>query len=199
MQRDPGKTFTLAPHVWLEFLTRTVQSLVRADTFIQETFEIYQSLRSFVIPKQISKEKRMYMETTIAAYLENGFSKTSDRNSPPNLFQIKFEPRGPDGFMSYGSLQEYIGEHTKVETLSFDKLICLFRIYFVLISGILIMNFVHYFKAVNKFVKASNRLRIRLLRAIRKLFSLIRKLCIIFKRQFASFRSASFCGIKLRK
>ena len=159
-------------------MSRMIQTFVRRDTYIEANLEIYQSIRSFVFRKGMEIEKRKHFEKCVGFYIEAGFFKKINRD-PPNFFEMNFEPRGgQNGYMHYNGLQEYIKEHTKVEALSFEKLEYLFRIYFALLTAILLVNLAHYY------AKKTGIRRIRvLLRTKQKpvlLAAFIRKSCAIF-------------------
>lgn len=175
---------------------RLIQTLLRKDTYIEKSFEIYQIVRSLVFRRGLQTEKKKFIERFISPYTENGFSKKIYRDNVPILFEVKFESRGKDGFMHFDSLQEYIAVHTRVEALSFDKLDHLFRIYFALIIVVLFVNLAHH---LVKMI-GIRRIKLRFRRAKRKLnsflVSLIRKLCSFFKRHFVSLRSALLYRIR---
>lgn len=122
VQKEPDKIFSMAPHAWLEFGTRLIQTLLMKSTYVEETMEIYQSIRTLVHRKGIKMEKRRYFEKCIGLYFEFGFSYKLIRNAPPNHFGFQLEPRGRNGIMHFGGLQEYIRQNTRVTALSFDKL-----------------------------------------------------------------------------
>ena len=145
-QREFSKVFTVIPNLLTDFFPRVIQTFARRDTYIERSLEIYQSIRTLVLSKNTGIEKRKYFENFLLLFNQHGFSIRLYRNTPPNYTPIKFEKRGgKDGFVHYESLQEYIAANTQVDALSFYKLDYLFRIYFVLVSAILLINLLHYF------------------------------------------------------
>ena len=116
--------------------------LVRKDTYL-ENLEIYQSIRSFVIKKDLQIEKQNYIERYLKVLTEFGFTTRFYQNTPPIYEGIKLEKRGGDGFVHYDGLQDYVAANTKITALSFDKLDYLFRIFFALLSAILLLNLLY--------------------------------------------------------
>ena len=167
---EKNEFFTIFPQIWVEFVTRAISTVTRMDTYFETSFEIFQTIRTLIHGKNIQMEKKRYFERCLGLYLEFGFSKRLLHNEPsPDIFGMKLEPRGKDGFMHFDSLQAYIAENTRVEPLPFSKLDYLFRIYFALITAILLINLAHYY------TKTTRRYRIWLRRAKRKLVAFIRK------------------------
>lgn len=100
------------------------------NTYIEESFEIYQSIRSFIFWKGMSAKKRAFFEESMEHYVEFGFSIKYARSTLPNFTGIKFAERGgQQGYLHFSGLRAYIDEFTRVEALSFHKLVYLFRIY----------------------------------------------------------------------
>ena len=129
----------------MDFVPRTIQTMVKRDTYFENGLEIYQSIRSFIVRKNLKIEKKKFFEKYLETYFENGFVKKVYRNNPPN-YVMKFEKRGgKDGFVHYKGLQEYIEANTLVEALPFDKLDYLFRIYLALVTAVLFLCLVQYF------------------------------------------------------
>ena len=81
--------------------------MIHMDTFVEASFEISQSVRSYLLSKTMPIEKRNFFEACMQAYLEMGFSrKITHGSSPPNHLGIKFEPRGgSEGYLHFNSLQ----------------------------------------------------------------------------------------------
>lgn len=159
MQRRSEEIFTIVPHIFLNFLTRIVQTFARTHTYIEIALEVYQTIRSMVIRKGIGMAKKKFVEKNIGTYLEHGFLMKTYRSDPPNHLGIKFEPRGGSGFMHFDGLQEYIENFTRVEALSFDKLDYLFRIYCALLTVIFFVNMAHFYVKKTGFSGCRIRLR----------------------------------------
>lgn len=145
LRKDFDRVFTIAPHLMLDFASRFIQTFMRTDTYIELSLELHQTIRTYVVGKNMKEEKRKYIEKCVQMLTEFGFSKKMHQDEPPIYFDIKLEKRGgEDGFMHYNGLQEYIAENTKIEGLQFNKLDYLFRIYLIWVSAILLVNLVHY-------------------------------------------------------
>lgn len=143
--RDTDRIFAIFPHLFIDFSTRVVQTLMMKNTYIEESFEIYQSIRSFIFWKGMSAKKRAFFEESMEHYVEFGFSIKYARSTLPNFTGIKFAERGgQQGYLHFSGLRAYIDEFTRVEALSFHKLVYLFRIYFTLLTGVLFVSLVHY-------------------------------------------------------
>lgn len=173
-EKDLTQIFTIAPQVMLTFMTRAVQSFLRSSTYMEERLEIYQSIRSLLINRQMKIAKKNYLDKCLRAFVEGGFSIKFSRTDPPPYSGMKFEPRGDH--MHFDSLQAFIKGHTLVKALSFDKLDHLFRIYFASISIMLFLNLAHYSIKTTGF----RRLRRRTKRNLTKLTRLIRMLLLHF-------------------
>ena len=178
LQKDTSILFTILPHIFLEFLVRAVGVFTRRDTYLESNFEIYQTIRSFVFWKGMSRSKIKYFEESIERYVELGFGEKFDRSGElPKISAIKFEPRGD--FKHYSSMIDYVEDNTRVEALSFDKLNYLFRIYFVLLVVILFVNFVHYCFVrigIRRIIRRSRRRIGRKLKAFsRNLYSFLKR------------------------
>lgn len=178
LDRKKNSIFTIFPQLWVEFAVRAIATFTRMNTYFDTNFEIFQSQRTLVHGKHIPMEKKRYFERCLGLYLEHGFSKRLLHNEPPSdAFEMKLEPRGKDGFMHFDGLQAYVEENTRVEALPFSKLDYLFRIYFALITAILLINLAHYY------TKTTRRYRIWIRRANnckRKLGVFTRKSYIFF-------------------
>ena len=172
LERDPDRTFTVAPQVQLDFSSRVIATFTRMDTYFETGLELYQSARTFIIPKSMKFEKRKRLDDYFLKFAEYGFPVKELTEEPPTPLGMKLEKRGgKDGFMHYKGLQEYIAENTKVEPLAFDKLDYLFRLYLTLITVILFVNLVHYYRDdLNSFKR---RIQIYLVQTKHKLTTFI--------------------------
>lgn len=143
LQKD--NFFAILPNVFMDFLSRIIQTFLRKDTYLESNLEVYQSIRSFAIRKGIKMERRKYFEKRLGTLMENGLVRKLYRETPPSFPGLKLEKRGgEDGFVHYNGLQDYITANTKVEALLFDKLDYLFRIYLALVTAVLFVNLTHY-------------------------------------------------------
>lgn len=175
-EKNKNEIFTIFPQIWVEFAVSVIQTFTRMNTYFDTNLEIYQSIRTLVFRKNISRKMKKHFERCLGLYLEFGFSKRLLHSElSPNELGMKLEPRGKDGFMHFDGLQAYITEFTRVEPLPFSKLEYLFLIYFGLITAILFVNLTHYH------VQTTRRCRIWLRRAKRRLVAFIRKSRIFFK------------------
>ena len=144
-KREFHKVFLIFPKVALDLMFQVIHTLLKSDTFTELNYEVYQSIRAFIIKKDMKVKKRKHLENFIRTFAENGFSIKFHRNIP-NYTNIKLEKRGDkDGFAHYDGLQDYIEANTMVTALRFDKLDYLFRIYFAALIFILLVNLTHYY------------------------------------------------------
>lgn len=176
--KDSRKTFTIVPlELGLNFLIRLAHTFLRRDTYMEATLALYESIRSFIVRKDLKIEIRKWGEAYLYFLVEHGIAKKIYR-SIPNYSGIKFEKRGgKNGFVHYDGLNEYIEANTKIEALSFDKLDYLFRIYFAVGLVALFVNLAHYFKRSSIFfqLKTSFYYLFRLARQQLAAFKLKRK------------------------
>ena len=143
LKKATTEYFTIVAKIGSNIYARLAQAVIRKDSYIEENFEIYQSVRSFITRKGIKSEKRKHLEKSLGVMIEKGFSSTFLNRFRD--FGIKLEKMGgQDGFQQYSGLQNYIAENTKVTALQFDKLDYLFRIYFAFVIVILLLNLAHY-------------------------------------------------------
>ena len=125
-------------------MTRVIQIFLKTHTFMESNLEIYQSIRTFMIPKSMEVGKRKYFERCTWSIAENGFSKKFYRDLP-DYSGMSFEKSGrEEGFVHYSGLQNYIEANTRVEALRYDKLDYLFRVYFAVVTAMLLVNLACY-------------------------------------------------------
>ena len=105
---DKSKTFSIVPHLSLDALVKVVKAFIRRDSFTEESLEIYQPIRTFITLKGLRIEKRNCMEKCVRLFTEPGFAKKLYQDLP-NYTGLKLEKQGDeDGFVHYGSLQDYM-------------------------------------------------------------------------------------------
>ena len=147
LKKETGEYFTILPKVESDVFTRLAQTVMRRDTYMEENFEIYQSIRTFITRKGIEPEKRAYFEKNLELMIEGGFSSSlfDKFGELPSYIEIKLEKvGGQDGFLHYNGLQNYIVENTKVTALMLDKLDYLFRVYFAFVIVVLLLSLANY-------------------------------------------------------
>ena len=147
LKKKADEYFTIVPKVGSDIYKRLAQTVMRRDTYMEENFEIYQSIRTVITKKGIKPEKRTHFEQRLGQMIEGGFSSSlfDKFGELPSYIEIKLEKvGGQDGFLHYNGLQNYIAENTKVTSLMLDKLDYLFRVYFGFVTVILLLNLVHF-------------------------------------------------------
>ena len=112
---------------------------------MESNLEVYQSIRAFIINKDISVEKRKYLDGRLMLFNEHNFLKRFIRDLP-NFSGIKLEK---EEFVHYNGLQEYIVANTKVIALQYERLDYLFKIYLAIVAVILLFNLAHLWKKKN--------------------------------------------------
>lgn len=147
INKKPNEFFTVIPAMPTDMVFRLAHSYLKMDTYVEINLELYQSVRSFAIRKGLEIGKRKYFEKFIKLFVENGFiNKIASQPNVPNLLGFEIEKKGgKDGLRHFESVQDYIEANTRVAALPFEKLDYLFRIYFALVTGILLVNLFHYY------------------------------------------------------
>ena len=66
----------------MDLLVRAISAFSKKDTFVETNFEIYQSVRTLIVRKNIEIEKKKFIEKYIQAMAEHGFPEKAFRNIP---------------------------------------------------------------------------------------------------------------------
>lgn len=133
--------FTLVPEFILELGVRLLHAFQEFGTYVETNLVIHQSLRSFIVKKNLDIGKKIYAERFASVLFEHGHLKKASRNVP-NYFGVEAK-RG--GYVHYNTLQEYLAANTRVIAFPFDRLDYLFRVYLAVVTLLLLLNLAHYF------------------------------------------------------
>ena len=141
-------SFTLLADVATEIGTKVFQAMVRQATYTN-TNPIIESVRTLVFKKTFrtfKKDPKKFFDYCLNQYASYGiFQKAIEGYAD---FQRHAVPKtgGPDGFMNYYSLLQYVEDYSEVDVLKFVQLDYLFRIYFGVLLIACFCNMVHYAK-----------------------------------------------------
>ena len=120
--------------------------MVRQATYTNIGDPIIESVRTLIFKKSFRKDLKSFFSISVDRYASYGiFQKAIEGYSE---FQRDVVPKtgGPEGFLNYFSLSEFIEDHSKVDTLKLEQLDYLFRIYFGILTLLLLFNMIHYAK-----------------------------------------------------